>query len=162
MDKSQLKTAHLRRIKSLALLDDAQLTTFLEHVEVIKYPYSGTVFGEGQKGDSMFLILDGECRIFSKQRGGEILFLRILESGEAFGEIALLSGGPRSASVEATKESILLKISAASLETLRLEDPALAAQFLHHLARSLGRQLNDLTKRLRAGREMKDLVTFIQ
>lgn len=162
MDKSSLKPAHLRRIKSLALLNNAQLEAFLDCVELVSCGNPQTVFKEGQTGDSMYLILEGQCRAYSKLRNEGMLFLRLLEAGDAFGEIALLNRGLRSASIETTKASLLLKISASSLEKLLAEQPALAAQFLYHLSRSLGRQLSDLTKRLRTGREMKDILSLIR
>jgi len=162
MNKSNLKPGHLRRIKSLALLNDEQLTAFLDFVDVVTCPHSGTLFKEGQPGDSMFLILDGQMRVYTKTRKGEILFLRMLEAGDAFGEVALLNQAPRSASVEAVRETVLIKITAASLQKLLAEHPALAAQFLYHLAKSLGRQLGDLTLKLRARSEQADVISFIQ
>jgi CRP-like cAMP-binding protein len=162
MDKSNLKPGHLRRIRSLALLGTDQLESFLNYVEIVPYAQSGTVFREGQPGDSMFLILEGQCRVYSRQRTGEMLFLRLLEAGAAFGEIGLLNREVRSASVEATQDSILLKISASSLEKLVSEQPALAAQFLLHLARSLGLQLSHLTKKLVVGKEMHDTTFLIK
>src|SRR2546425_9583960 len=162
MDKPKLRPAHLRRIKSLAMLNDTQLESFLDYIEIVVCKHSGTVFKEGQRGDAMFLILDGELRVYSTQKGGEVMFLRILSAGDAFGEIALLTQGPRSASVEAVKQSLLVKVSASSLQKLVSKEPALAAQFLYHLAKSLGRQLSDLTTRLRTQREFANAVTFIQ
>jgi len=161
MDKSSLKPAHLRRIKSLALLNNAQLQSFLDYVELVACGKPQTIVKEGQPGDSMFLILEGQCRVYLGLKRGEPLFLRLLEAGDAFGEIALLNQGVRTAGVETTRASLLLKVSASSLEKLVSEQPALAAQFLYHLSRSLGRQLSDLTKRLRAGREMKDVLSLI-
>jgi len=162
MNKLDLKPSHLRRIKSLAVLEDSQLVTFLNYIELVSYPQSGPVVKEGQRGDSMFLVLEGELRVFSTQKSGEMLFLRILSAGDSFGEVALLTQGLRSASVEAVKPSLLVKISAASLKKLMEVSPPLAAQFLYHLARSLGRQLGDVTTRLRANREFANAVTFIQ
>jgi CRP-like cAMP-binding protein len=162
MDQSSLKPGHLRRIKSLALLDDGQLAAFLNYVEVVEMPQSATLFREGQPGDSMFLILDGQMRVYTKTKGGEIIFLRMLEAGDAFGEVALLNQMPRSASVEAVRSSVLIKISSATVQQLLSDHPALAAQFLFHLAKSLGRQLSDLTAKLRARSEQKDLISFLQ
>jgi CRP/FNR family transcriptional regulator, cyclic AMP receptor protein len=162
MDKANLKPAHLRRIKSLALLNDEQLTAFLEYVKVMTCSLSGTLFQEGQPGDSMFLILEGQMRVYTKQKNGEVVFLRLLNAGDAFGEIALLNHAVRSASVEAVQSSVLLTISSLALERIIAEQPALAAQFLYHLARSLGRQLGDLTTKLRAQREYAEIVSFLQ
>ena len=162
MDKPNLKPAHVRRIKSLALLGDSQLEAFIRCVEFATYERSANIFKEGQRGDSMFLILDGEVRIYSKQKNGEMLFLRMLQAGDAFGEVALLTEGARSASAEAAKETLLLKISADSLQKLIATEPALAAQFLYHLARSMGRNLSDVTTRLRRQKEFGDAINFIQ
>ena len=149
-------------MKSLALLDNAQLAAFLNFVELVLVPHSGAVIVEGQTGDSMYLVLEGQLRVYSKQRNGEMIFLRLLEVGDAFGEIALLNHAVRAASVEATRESRLIKISAASLERLMAEQPSLAAHFLFHLARSLGTQLTTLTKKLRNTLEIANAVSFLE
>jgi CRP/FNR family transcriptional regulator, cyclic AMP receptor protein len=162
MDKSTLKPGNLRRIKSLASLSDEQLSAFLDFVEVVNCPHSATLFKEGQPGDSMFFILEGQMRVYTKTRKGEIVFLRILDAGDTFGEVALLNQAPRSASVEAVRESALLKITSASLQKLILQQPAAAAQFLYQIARSCGRQLNDLTIKLRARSEQADIISFLQ
>ncbi len=160
MDKSSLKPGHLKRIKSLALLDDNQLASFLDYIEVVNLSQSARLFQEGQPGDSMFLILEGQMRVSTRKRNSdESLLLRMLAAGDAFGEIALLSHAPRSATVEATQHSVLIRISADSLQKLLSEQPALAAQFLFHLANTLGRQLGDLTTKLRARSEQVDLIS---
>ena len=162
MDKSTIKPVHLRRIKSLALLTDEQLAAFLDFVELVPCAFSDTLFHEGQPGDSMFLILEGKMRVYIKQKSGEVFFLRILNAGDTFGEVALLNQAVRSASVEAVESSVLIKISSATLQKIISQQPALAAQFLYHLARSLGHQLSDLTAKLHAQREYADLFSFLQ
>jgi len=160
MDKSTLKPGHLKRIKSLALLDDAQLAAFLNYIDVVNLAQGVELFHEGQAGDSMFLILEGQMRVFTRKRDSEeSLLLRMLEAGDSFGEIALLSQIPRSATVEATKPSVLIKISAPMLNRLLTEQPALAAQFLFHVAKTLGRQLTDLTTKLRVRSAQVDLLS---
>lgn len=162
MDKSTLKPGNLRRIKSLASLSEEQLAAFLDFVEVVNCPQSATLFKEGQPGDCMFFILEGQMRVYTKTRKGKVVFLRMLDAGDAFGEVALLNQAQRSASVEAVRESVLLKITSASLQKLIPQHPAAAAQFLYHLARSSGRQLIDLTIKLRARTEQADILSFIQ
>ena len=160
MDKSNLKPGHLRRIKSLAPLDDTQLAAFLNYIEVVNLAPAASLFTEGQPGDSMFLILEGQMRVSIRKRSSdESLLLRMLEAGDAFGEIALLGSAPRSASVEAVQTSVLIRISATALHKLMSEQPVLAAQFLFHLARNLGRELSDLTTKLRARSEQADLLS---
>ena len=54
---------------------------------------------------------------------------------------------------------VLIKISAPMLNRLLTEMPALAAQFLYHVAKTLGRQLTDLTTKLRVRSAQVDLLT---
>jgi CRP/FNR family transcriptional regulator, cyclic AMP receptor protein len=162
MDKSTLKPTHLRRIRSLAQLGDEQLNVFLNFVELVSCAYSETLFHEGDPGESMFLILEGKLRVYVRQKNNEVTVLRIMNAGDAFGEVALLNQAARSASIEAVESSLLLKISAAALQKLISEQPVLAAQLLYHLAKSLGHQLTDLTTKLRAQRDYAHLVSFLQ
>jgi len=161
MEKSSLKPGHLRRIKSLALLNDEQLAAILDYVDVVNCAQATTLFQEGQPGDSMFLILEGQMRVFTTPRSGPPLLLRMLEAGDAFGEVALLNHVARTASVEATQNSVLIKITSSALQRLLTEQPALAAQFLYHVARAVGRQLSDLTAKLRARREQDDVLSLL-
>ena len=162
MNKASLKSGHLRRIKSLALLADEQLGAFLDYVELVSCPRNVTLFQEGEPGDCMYFILQGQMRVFIRQKSGELMSLRLLDAGDAFGEGALLTQCSRSASVEGVMDSELLKLSAANLQKLMAEQPSVAATFLHHQARMMSRQLTDLTNQLRAHRELADLVAFIQ
>jgi len=162
MDKSNLKPGNLRRIKSLAVLSDEQLAAFLNYVDVVTCAFSETLFREGQPGDSMFMILDGQMRVYTKTRGGEILFLRMLDAGDTFGEVALLNQAARSASVEAVRESVLIKMTSGALQKLVSEQPDAAAPFLHFLARTVGRQLSEMTVKLRARMEQPDMLSFLQ
>ncbi len=162
MDKSNLKPGNLRRIKGLALLNDEQLAAFVDYVEVMTCGFSETLFREGQPGDSMFMILDGQLRVYTKTKGGEIIVLRLLNPGDIVGEVALLNQTPRSASVEAMRESVLIKMNSASLQKLVSEQPAAVAPFLHYLAKTVGRQLSEMTAKLRAKFEQPDMLSFLQ
>jgi len=160
MEKSNLKPGHLKRIKSLALLNDAQLAAFLNYIEVVNLVQGVALFQEGHPGNSMFLILEGQMRVVTRKRDSEdSLLLRMMEAGDSFGEIALLNQIPRSATVEATKPSVLIQIAAPALNQLLLEQPVLAAQFLFHVAKTLGRQLTDLTTKLRVRSAQVDLLS---
>jgi len=136
----------LRRIKVFAEMDERQLTSFLQYMEVRKYPQFSTVVLKGQHGDAMFLVLEGELRARVLVDGKEST-LSTMAVGDCFGELALVDQGPRSADVVANKETVLLKISAEAMKRLFQEAPALAAPFLLALMRALAARLRALTKR---------------
>jgi CRP-like cAMP-binding protein len=143
---SGIKPGSLRRIKIFAEMDDPQLASFLQYIEVLKYPQFSDVVKKGQHGDAMFLVLEGELRARVMIDNKEST-LSTMTVGECFGELALIDEGPRSADVVANKESVLLKISAGALKRLFQEAPALAAPFLFGLTRAIASRVRMLTKR---------------
>jgi len=134
------------RIKVLADFNEAQLQSFLRYMEIVTLESLSVVVREGEPGDAMFLILEGECRVRVLRRGKESI-LATLKAGDFFGEVSLLDNGPRSADVVANERSTLLKISTSSFAKLRREAPALAEPFLHALSRILVGRLRSVNKR---------------
>jgi serine/threonine-protein kinase len=65
---------------------------------------------EGEVGHEAYIILDGHCRVF-KEMDGQRVTMREMGPGEVFGETAVLTGAPRSASVEATDRVMLAVLS---------------------------------------------------
>src|SRR3974390_1485612 len=59
---SGITPAALRRIKLLVDMDEKQLTSFLQYMEVLKLLPNAPVFKKGDHGDSMFMVLEGELR----------------------------------------------------------------------------------------------------
>lgn len=136
----------LLRIKVLAGLKQDQLQSFVSYMEVLSLETLAVAVKEGDRGDAMYLILEGEVRVRVIREGKESI-LSTLKSGDFFGEISLLDEGPRSADVVANERSTLLKISTASFAKLRREAPALAEPFIHALSQILVGRLRILNKR---------------
>lgn len=147
-DTKKLKPAHLKRIRALADLNEDQLARFLQYVAFVESKQNDKIFHEGEEADCMFLILQGQVRFLTEKKRGRPYFLRYLEAGDSFGEIALIDGGLRSATAEACKESLLLKLDADALEKLIGEEPRLGNQVLLRICLELGAHLRDLTKRV--------------
>jgi CRP-like cAMP-binding protein len=85
------------------------------------------VVGEGDPGDSLFLIASGSVRILILGGHGQPFDIRRLDAGDFFGEVAVLSGRPRTATVVAATPCQALEIGRTALEhLLRLRPAALA------------------------------------
>lgn len=136
----------LRRIKIFADMDERQLASFLQYMEVVKLLPGAAAFSKGEHGDAMFLVLQGEVRA-RVMVGGRESTLSTMGVGECFGELAVVDESPRSADVVANSESVLLKISKAALKKLFEEAPALAAPFLLALSKTITSRVRTLTKR---------------
>jgi CRP-like cAMP-binding protein len=149
------KPGALRRVKILASLTDEQLARFTQFMEIAKAPQWSTLVTQGEDGDAMYLILEGELRA-RLLVGGRESILATLGPGDFFGEISLFDHGLRSADIIANKDSFLLKISAAACQALANEAPDIATVFLLGVARTLA-------ARIRAdNRRFSQSVTFAQ
>lgn len=134
------------RIKVLEGFNDAQLQAFVHYMEIITLESLATAVREGEPGDAMYLILEGELRASVTRRGKESI-LATLKAGDFFGEISLLDKGPRSADVIANERSTLLKISMVSFAKLQRENPVLAGPFLYALSQILVGRLRAVNRR---------------
>jgi len=137
----------LRRIKILAELNDAQLVHLGDFLEWQRVPQWSVVVRQGDPGDGMFLILEGELRARTMIAGHETI-LATFGPGDFFGDISLFDRGPRSADVVANFDSALFRLSTAAFDRLTREAPALATPFLQATAKTLAARIRADNKRL--------------
>jgi len=137
----------LRRIKILADMNDAQLAHLADFLEKIRVTQWTEVFRQGEAGDAMYLVLEGELRARVKV-GDQEMILSTFGIGEFFGDMALFDHGPRSADVVANVDSTVLKLSVVAFDRLTREAPALATPFLQATARTLSARIRADNKRL--------------
>lgn len=97
------------------------------------------VFQEGEKGDRLFVVLDGKVKISRAAADGRENLLAVLGPGEMFGELSLFDPGPRTATATAITESTLASLDHDDLRPLLLAQPTVAAQLLRALAQRLRR-----------------------
>ncbi len=113
------------------------------------------VFTEGERGDKLYIVVDGAVRISRLVPGMGEECLTILGRGEVFGEMALIDDKPRSADARAhTGGLTVFSVSHAVLEEVLAMDPDAAVQFLSLLCRLLCRRLRAMNDRLVAWRVM--------
>jgi len=119
------------------------------------YSANGLIFGEGDRGDNLYIVVNGSVRISRNVPGMGEECLTILKRGEVFGEMALIDDQPRSADARAhTSGSTVFSISRSLLEEVLSMDPDAAVQFLNLLCRLLCRRLRAMNQRLIAWRVM--------
>ena len=137
----------LRRIKILAELSDTQLAHLSDYLEKQRVTQWSVVVRQGEVGDAMFFVLEGElrARVMSGERE---TILCTFGPGEFFGDMALFDHGPRSADVVANVDSTVVKLSAVQFARLTKEAPALAAPFLQATAKTLAARIRADNKRL--------------
>ena len=136
----------LRRIKILAGMTDEQLERFAQFVEVEEVPQWSVIVKQGDPGDTMYFILEGELRVRISVLGKETI-LATLGVGDFFGDVSLFDQGPRSADVVANSDSTVVRISAAAFEKLVKEAPETATPFLRAVGRTLSARIRTDNKR---------------
>jgi hypothetical protein len=143
---SGLKGGQLRRIRLFADMTDAQAEEFVNLVEKVKVRPFTPIVKQGEHGDSMFLILEGEARVSIKINDKEDT-IAMLGVGDFFGEIALLDAGPRSADVTANKDCTLLQLSKNNFENIVAQNAELASRFLMSMNRYLGGRIRSTNEK---------------
>ena len=108
----------------------------LKSGEVKKFAADEVLFKEDDKADSVFLLLTGKLEVFV-QRGDQDVVLTETNPGTVIGELAVLCGIPRSASVRAQEDSAVLEWSDESFRTLLLRDPHLSQRIFSQILRTL-------------------------
>lgn len=95
-----------------------------------------TVFRQGDTGGSIYVIRAGLVRVIKESRGRQRV-VTTLGPGDFFGEMAVVTGRPRSATVEVVEDSELLKIPADKLQEMVLDHGEVAIRVIRHLAERL-------------------------
>jgi predicted acylesterase/phospholipase RssA/CRP-like cAMP-binding protein len=101
-------------------LDETMLQFVEERVEWVRLHAGDTLFTEGEKGEDLFFVLGGRLRALSAD--GRVL--SEMTRGESIGEIALLTGEPRTASVVAVRDSDLVRVSRRAFDEIVAKYPA--------------------------------------
>jgi CRP/FNR family cyclic AMP-dependent transcriptional regulator len=122
----------LEEVSLLAGCSRKQLRAIARISEVVQVPAGTVLARRGDPGEEFFVILDGSARVEVSPRKRAKL-----EPGEYFGEMSLLDGGPRSATVVADTPLRLLVIKRRDFSTLLREAPDLTESLLATLSRRL-------------------------
>ncbi|HEV7714728.1 MAG TPA: Crp/Fnr family transcriptional regulator [Steroidobacteraceae bacterium] len=99
------------------------------------YDEGAIVFMRGDPGDSLCGVVTGRVRISASRAGGKEVFLNIMEPGDAFGEIALLDGSPRTASATAMAKTELVIVKREPFFALLRAEPQLAEHLIQLLCK---------------------------
>ena len=113
-------------------LSRRHLKRLAEHADEISFREKETIVEEDQPGGSFFAIVEGEVKV---QQGGRVI--ATAGPGEFFGEISLLDGGPRSATVVAETPVVAIRLFKSSFDRVVKEEPKVAGKILTVVARRL-------------------------
>lgn len=133
---------NLRRVPFFSLLPEQTLTAMARRLRRVSYQKGDVVFLQGEPGDAMYFIETGQVEVVAQQEDGKENVLARLGPGSFFGEVALLLGGTRSATVRVVIDAVLLQLHKEDLETLLEEHPVIAINMSRELSLRLRRTIH--------------------
>jgi CRP/FNR family cyclic AMP-dependent transcriptional regulator len=124
-------------------LPEKHLKALAEHGAVKAYPKNTIIVSEGDRSDSLYVILAGKVKVYLADEEGKEVVLNTQGPGEYFGEI-ILDEGPRSASVMTLEQSKFSIVSRDQFNRFLTQNPEVSLE----LVRSLIHRVRALTKRV--------------
>ena len=142
----QLLTQFLSKTEIFEGFDTAEIALFVSHLEITKVPASHTIFQEGTTGDAWFVIMNGEVSVTKEMVSGPPHVLSHLYPGDSFGEMALMDGAPRMATLYAVEDCLLARLSRDSFMQLLRDGQMPAIKLLWAMASVLCQRQRELTQ----------------
>jgi CRP/FNR family cyclic AMP-dependent transcriptional regulator len=136
-----------RRVSLFAGLEETELERLSRVASIRHYATGSEILRADEPGDAFFAIAQGEVKVFVESADGREVVLAHLQAGDFFGEMALLEGEPRSASVAALAESDIVVLQRDDLLAALSRDFRLTRKILGTLCARL-RRANDVIESL--------------
>lgn len=158
------KVELLAEVPFLQFLDDKDRAALAADLDVVHFPAGQVLFNYGDPGDSLYVIRSGEVEVFFKDDTGARIVLDTARAGDVFGELSLLDGGPRTASVVATQDVEALRVDRSNLDHFLKRHPEATLELLT----AMGRRLRATSEKLRhtasrnVNEEIEDKRTTVQ
>ena len=125
-----------------------ELRLLAHFMQVYRADASLQIIREGDAGDFMMLILDGQIEVFKQDRWNAPRLIAVLNPGQTVGEMSMIDGEPRFASCVAAELSVVAVLTRESLARIILEQPVLGAKILMELVMMLSQRLRHTSARL--------------
>jgi anion transporter len=139
----------IRSVLIFSALSREDVAKVLGKLEEIAFGAGETIVRQGDQGDSFYLIQSGAVQVVVDSGAGNSEVLAILGAGDWFGEMALLSGEPRSATIQTVKETALWRLRREDWDELIERHPTWLLQF----CATLSKRLSHVDRQYSTGRE---------
>jgi CRP-like cAMP-binding protein len=144
---------NLRRVQIFSRLDDNELLQLAAQCKVWKVAANHVIFREGDDGEQLFIIQEGRVRVSLNTRGHDGTptqgTINTLNTGQSFGELVLLDGKTRTATVATLEPSVLLVLHEHDFARLCESNPRIGYRVMRDLAGDLAYKLRSSNLLLR-------------
>ncbi len=146
MSKASNPAELLSRVPLFSELSRVELERIARVAVPRSYPAGARVFHEGDRSDACYVVRSGDLRVTREHSDGRAIALATLGAGDFFGELAMLDGQARSASVETLSDAELVALPASDFRRLLAERPEISLKLIGALTRRL-RETNERVAR---------------
>lgn len=126
-----------------------EVNTMLSYCKVAEFPKGELIIKEGELGDKLYLVAEGEVGISKEISKQVVFFITTLKKGDLFGEMALISQYPRSANAFAKTDIKLIVMDKQDFEYLKKSHPMLFGKIAWILSRTLAERLYKVEERIK-------------
>jgi small-conductance mechanosensitive channel/CRP-like cAMP-binding protein len=126
------------------------------------YAAGEQVIRQGEAGDSLFVIMRGRVEVTAREGDAPAVKLAVLGPGDYFGEMSLMTGAPRVATITTLEETRLLEVGKGSFRAIVAEDPELVEKLGRFLRQRLSERTQAIAGVERAAPESQDLFQKIR
>jgi len=128
----------LKNIPLFTFVEDEELALIADKLDLKNFPENTLIIKEGEAGNCLYLIKNGKVKVYAQHEDlDQEIVLSYLESGDHFGEMALISGDPRSASVLSVTEVEAWELNREVFDTLIVNNPSITLTLTHLLTQRL-------------------------
>ncbi len=108
------------------VLSDEERAALVKEMELEQHDEGSVIISEGEPGTSMYIVTSGEVKVYTRGTGsGGSVYLAKLGEGEFFGEVSVLTGKPRTATITASQRTELLRLDKEKLDTALSKYPGI-------------------------------------
>ncbi|MDD5205788.1 MAG: cyclic nucleotide-binding domain-containing protein, partial [Desulfobacterales bacterium] len=138
------KILHLKSIHIFEGLSVSELAAIASVTEEVVFPKGTDIIKEGERGETMYMIIDGGVLVIKGSQGGTEIVLDRIKTGDYFGEMALFEDLLRSASIRTEEDTKVLVLDKREFTEIVREYPLIALQ----ICKVLGQRLRKLHERI--------------
>jgi CRP/FNR family transcriptional regulator, cyclic AMP receptor protein len=137
----RIAPSELREIGLFGALSDAVLEHLAQTLEMVEVPAGTVLFREGELGEAMYVVLQGDIEVQKASRHGEAVRVAVLGPRDWFGEMSIIDVQRRSATVTAASPATLIRMTPADFDKLYRVDVKAYALIVLNIAREMSRRL---------------------
>jgi CRP/FNR family cyclic AMP-dependent transcriptional regulator len=139
-----------KKIPLFAGLSGDELNEILSGIRSQSLGDGKVLFSEGEPGDAAYVVESGVVEVWAQMDGGDEISVATLQSGEVIGELALIDGARRNATIRAVKDTQLLRIDKVEFDFLRRNSRPAAFKLIRAITQVVCARLRETNEQISA------------